>query len=158
MYNHIAQWISRTSSSCKTEILPIKQSPLYLSLTLVTTFLLLVSVNFTTVSCSVRYFETPWTVACQALLSMGFSRQEYWSALLSPSPGDLPHPGEAQFVFLSYQGSPICLSVAGLFHLVLLSSRFIHIVAHVDFCPLLSLNGAYTLCVFCTMSKVLVQP
>ena len=33
---------------------------------------------------------TPWTVACQAPLSMGFSRQEYWSGLPFPSPGDLP--------------------------------------------------------------------
>ena len=37
--------------------------------------------------------ETPWTVACQAPLSMGFSRQEYWSGLPFPSPGDLPDPG-----------------------------------------------------------------
>ena len=36
---------------------------------------------------------TPWTVACQAPLSMGFSRQEYWSELPLPSPGDLPDPG-----------------------------------------------------------------
>ena len=36
---------------------------------------------------------TPWTVACQAPLSMGFSRQEYRSGLPFPSPGDLPHPG-----------------------------------------------------------------
>ena len=36
---------------------------------------------------------TPWTVACQASLSMGFSRQEYWSGLPFPSPGDLPDPG-----------------------------------------------------------------
>ena len=35
----------------------------------------------------------PWTVAHQAPLSMGFSRQEYWSGLLCPSPGDLPNPG-----------------------------------------------------------------
>ena len=34
-----------------------------------------------------------WTVACQAPLSMGFSRQEYWSRLLFPSPGDLPESG-----------------------------------------------------------------
>ena len=34
---------------------------------------------------------TPWTVARQAPLSMGFSRQEYWSGLLLPSPGDLPN-------------------------------------------------------------------
>ena len=36
---------------------------------------------------------TPWTVAHQAPLSMGFSRQEYWSGLSFPSPGDLPDPG-----------------------------------------------------------------
>ena len=36
---------------------------------------------------------TPWTVAHQAPLSMGFSRQEYWSGLPLPSPGDLPYPG-----------------------------------------------------------------
>ena len=36
---------------------------------------------------------TPWTEACQAPLSMGFSRQECWSELLCPPPGDLPDPG-----------------------------------------------------------------
>ena len=36
---------------------------------------------------------TPWTVACQALLSMEFPRQEYWSGLSFPSSGDLPNPG-----------------------------------------------------------------
>jgi len=36
---------------------------------------------------------TPWTVVCQAPLSLGFSRQEYWSGLPFPSPGDLPNPG-----------------------------------------------------------------
>ena len=41
----------------------------------------------------VRLFVTPWTVARQAPLSMGFSRQEYWSGLPLPSPGDLPDPG-----------------------------------------------------------------
>ena len=40
----------------------------------------------------VRLFATPWTVAHQAPLSLGFSRQEYWSGLPFPSP-DLPHPG-----------------------------------------------------------------
>ena len=35
----------------------------------------------------------PWTVACQAPLSMGFSRQEYWNGLPFPFPGDLPDPG-----------------------------------------------------------------
>ena len=41
----------------------------------------------------VPLFANPWTVACQAPLSMGFSRQEYWSRLPFPTPGDLPDPG-----------------------------------------------------------------
>ena len=58
---------------------------------------------------------TPWTVVYQGPLSMGFSRQEYWSGLPSPSPGDLPNPGTEpgsplncgqMFCHLSHQGSP----------------------------------------------------
>ena len=41
----------------------------------------------------VRLFATPWTVARQVPLSMGFSRQEHWSRLPFPSPGNLPDPG-----------------------------------------------------------------
>ena len=41
----------------------------------------------------VRLFVTPWTVAYQAPLSVGFSRQEYWSGSPFPSPGDLSDPG-----------------------------------------------------------------
>ena len=41
----------------------------------------------------VQLFATLWTVAYQAPLSVGFSRQEYWSGLPFPSPGDLPNPG-----------------------------------------------------------------
>ena len=41
----------------------------------------------------VRLFATPWTVAYQAPPSMEFSRQEYWSGVPFPSPGDVPHPG-----------------------------------------------------------------
>ena len=41
----------------------------------------------------VRLFATPWTVAYQAPPSMGFSRQDCWSGLPFPSPGDLPDPG-----------------------------------------------------------------
>ena len=40
-----------------------------------------------------RLYATPWTVARQVPLSMEFSRQEYWSELLFPSPGDLLDPG-----------------------------------------------------------------
>ena len=66
----------------------------------------------------VPLFETPWTVARQAPLSMRFSRQEYWSGLLCPPPGDLPDPGiepepsvapalRANSLVLSHWGSPI---------------------------------------------------
>ena len=41
----------------------------------------------------VQFFATAWTVAHQAPLSMGFFRQEYWSGLPFPTPGDLPDPG-----------------------------------------------------------------
>ena len=41
----------------------------------------------------VQLFTTPWTVTHQAPLSKRLSRQEYWSGLLFPSPGDLPGPG-----------------------------------------------------------------
>ena len=41
----------------------------------------------------VQLFATPWTIAHQAPHSMGFSRQECWSGLLFPSPGDLPNTG-----------------------------------------------------------------
>ena len=56
----------------------------------------------------------PWTVACQASLSIGFFRQEYWSGLPFPSPGDLPNPGikpgspalQADSSPTDYEGSP----------------------------------------------------
>ena len=41
----------------------------------------------------VQLFATPWTVAHQAPQYTEFSRQEYWSGLLFPCPGDLPNPG-----------------------------------------------------------------
>ena len=56
---------------------------------------------------------TPWTVTCQAPLSMGFSRQEYWSGLPFPSPGDLPDseiepgsPALADTLLTELEGSP----------------------------------------------------
>ena len=60
---------------------------------------------------------TPWTVACQAPLSMGFSRQEYWSGLPFPSLGDLPTQGlnlgllhcRRSLYILSHQGSSLPL-------------------------------------------------
>ena len=56
----------------------------------------------------VRLFATPWTVAYQAPPSMGFSRQEYWSGLPFPSPGDLPNPE-------SKPGPPVSPALAGEF-------------------------------------------
>ena len=53
--------------------------------------IVLVCVCAQSLSC-VQLFVTSWTVACQALLSMGFSRQEYWSGLSYPPAGDLPNP------------------------------------------------------------------
>ena len=41
----------------------------------------------------VQLFVTPWTTACQAPLSMEFSKQDYWSGLPHPLSGDLPDPG-----------------------------------------------------------------
>ena len=52
---------------------------------------MIVSSSYVVKSCPT--FATPWTVACQAPLSMGFFRQEYWSGLPFSSPGDLPNPG-----------------------------------------------------------------
>ena len=43
--------------------------------------------------CCVQLFGAPWTIACQAPLPMGFSKQEYWSGLPFPSPGDFLIPG-----------------------------------------------------------------
>ena len=69
----------------------------------------------------VRLFAVPWTVALLVLLSMGFSRQKYWSGLPFPLPGDLPNPGiepkspvspalQADSLPLNHLGSPsICL-------------------------------------------------
>ena len=48
---------------------------------------------FSSLCSRVRVFATPWTVAYQDPESIGFSRQEYWSGLQFPSPGDLPNPG-----------------------------------------------------------------
>ena len=62
-------------------------------------------------------FASPWTVTCQALLSMGFSKQEYWNGLPCPLPGDFPDPEikpafsvapalQADSLLLSHRGKP----------------------------------------------------
>ena len=61
---------------------------------------------YTRVFSHVQYSATPWTVAHLAPLSMSFSRQEYWSGLSFPTPGDLPNPGiePASLVSLALAG------------------------------------------------------
>ena len=68
----------------------------------------------------VPLFSTPWTIAHQAPLSIGFSRQEYCSGWPFPSPGDLPDPGikpesptwQPDSLPLRHQGSPLCVCYA----------------------------------------------
>ena len=60
------------------------------------------------------WLSVPWIIACQAPLSMEFSRQGYWSGLPSPSPGDLCDPGIKPWWILHYwatTGGPIILSI-----------------------------------------------
>ena len=64
---------------------------------------------------------TPWTVAHQAPLSMGFSRQEYWSGLPFPPPEDLPDPGI----------KPASLELAGRFFITELKGRPILLIQYV---------------------------
>ena len=84
----------------------------------------------------VRLFVTLWTVAHQAR-SMGFSRQEYWSGLPLPSPGDLPGPGikPASSVSPELQGDSLPLTGEYLFTILLLknptlTSVVIYFVTH----------------------------
>ena len=55
-----------------------------------------------------------WTVACQAPLSMGFLRQEYWCGLPFPPPGDLPDPGNLPHPGIK-PASLVCPALAGRF-------------------------------------------
>ena len=90
----------------------------------------------------VRLFVTPWTVAHQAPLSMGFSRQEYWSGLPLPSPGDLPDSGielvspvvpavQADYLPLNHQGSPDSYSEPP-------SKSLAHMTLWLQFCMILN--------------------
>ena len=69
----------------------------------------------------VRFFATPWTLAHQAPLPVGFPRQEYWGGLLFSFPGDLPNPGiepaspawQVDSQLLSHLGSPFwCVAMS----------------------------------------------
>ena len=59
-------------------------------------------------SSCVQLFATLWTAACQTPLSMGFSRQEYWSGLPCSPPGNLPDPGmKLESLYLSCTGKRV---------------------------------------------------
>ena len=80
--------------------------------------------------------ETPWTVACQASLSMGFSREEHWSGVPFPSPGDLP-PGDLPHpeIKLASLESP---SLTGGFLTIELSEKpcvYLYIAVNFKFAP-----------------------
>ena len=66
-------------------------------------------------SCSVMFdsFVTPWTVACQALLSMEFSRQEYWSGLPFPTPGPTQGSNPHLLCLLYWQAGSLALTTPG---------------------------------------------
>ena len=87
--------------------------PASVSLTVISKFRMCLLSRFS----HVQLFVTLWMVAGQAPVSMGYSRQEYWSGLPCPPPGDLPNPGikaasqaspalKANSLLLSHQGSP----------------------------------------------------
>ena len=72
----------------------------------------------------------PWTVSCQAPLSMEFSRQEYWSGLPFPSLGDFPNPGIKPV-------SLACPALAGRFFTTESSGKHISIISQFKRCLLL---------------------
>ena len=84
----------------------------------------------------VRLFAASWTVACQTLLSMEFSRQEYWNGLPFPSLGDLPDPGiKPAPPLLPLLPDQFHLPQA-MFHFLLVScllARFLHLLSRPHF-------------------------
>ena len=87
----------------------------------------------------VQLFATLWTVAWQAPLSMGFSRQEYWNGLLCPPPGDLPNPGIepgspdalalwADSLLLSHRQSPISVVLVPQFLVSFYTIQKVHLL------------------------------
>ena len=70
----------------------------------------------------------PWTVAHQALMSMEFSRQEYWNGLSFPPPGDLPNPG-SEPKSPGFKFWPICIIVSK-YLLCILHDVFLSILPH----------------------------
>ena len=125
-YKHYAAAAAKSLQSCLTLCDPIDGSPLGSSVpgVLQARILEWVAISFSNAwkwkvkvnSLSrVRLLATPWTVACQAPLSMELSRQEYWTGLPFPSPGDLPNLGTepTSLSFLHWQADSLPLATPG---------------------------------------------
>ena len=92
----------------------------------------------------VQVFPIPWTVACQAPLSMGFFRKEYWGGLPCPSPGDLPNP-RIELRFPTLQVDFLLFEPPGkqFYHIVVLflnlstNNMFSNIIVFYGVCPVL---------------------
>ena len=95
-FHYICESLFQSSLLCSIDLYVCLYASAMLFLINVSTFNIIIIFLWACVlncfSC-VQLFATPWTVACQAPLSMGFSRQKYWRGLPYPSPGDLPNPG-----------------------------------------------------------------
>ena len=91
MVEALEPWMLQSTASCHLSWIILSvincNCPILLRLLIIVFFVVVQSLGH------IWLFATPWTVARQASLSMGFSRQEYWSGLPFPSPGDLPNPG-----------------------------------------------------------------
>ena len=94
----------------------------------------------------VRLFVTLWTIDCQAPLSMGFSRQEYWSGLPWPPPKELSDPQQVDYLPLCHLGSPSQIAfIAYLFFITLsikLISSFYKMLKHFMFLMLSFLSDS----------------
>ena len=112
----------------------------------------------------VRLFVTPWTAAYQAPLSMVFSRQEYWSGLPFPSPGDLPDPGiepgspafQVDALTSEPPGKPIIINIY-LYILVFmfLFSKFLSSVGNDITCPQFIQVQCQSLTIYITKRKLM---
>ena len=111
----------------------------------------------------VPLFATLWVVACQAPLSVGFSRQEHWTVLPFPSPGDLPDPGiepaslmspalAGRFFATSATGKPLNFMYI---HLFIYLYMYIYIHRHVYICVCVYIYIYIYICLpYCLMHDI----
>ena len=95
-------------------------------------------------------FVTTWTVACQAPLSMGFSRQKYWSGFPFPTPGDLPDPGikPRSLCLLHWREDSLPLAPSLYAGVLMLQPRLLQVWTLANFLPVFTLIVCSTTCFF----------